>query len=237
MYRFIKDKKIILLLIFILFCAIKINFFRNLSDVISFPHDKRIVQTYGYCGGESIGYLIHLKNKYNIFDNPRIINYKHTAGNSWAIINTKNINNNSNKIILLNYPGHQFKVFLSKVSNELYKLNDLNFLSNKFLNIIALEISNENLVNNNIKMSLEIYTIDSNNYKKIIKVLDINEVKTSLDISINELNKTNKLFFKIQNLNNENKNIELSFLLKLKNKYNLKDYKIIEKNSNCYYIK
>ena len=86
-------------------------------------------------------------------------------------------------------------------------------------------------------MSLEIYTIDSNNYKKIIKVLDINEVKTSLDISINELNKTNKLFFKIQNLNNENKNIELSFLLKLKNKYNLKDYKIIEKNSNCYYIK
>jgi hypothetical protein len=237
MNKFIKDKKIILLLIFIIFFTIKINFFRNLVEVISSPHNKRITQTYGHCGNESVGFLIYLKNKYNILDNPKIINYKHTAGNKWAIVNTNNINNHSNKIILLNHPGDEFKVSLSKISDQLYELKDLDFLSNKFLSIIDLEISNENLVNTNIKMLLEIYTVDIYNTKKTIKILDINDLKTSLQISINEFDKGNKLFFKIKDLVKKNDNFDFSFLLKLKNKYNLKDYKIIEKNSNCYYIK
>jgi len=206
-------------------------------EVISSPHSKRITQIYGHCGNESVGFLIYLKNKYDIFDNPKIINYKHTAGNKWAIVNTSNINNHSNKIILLNHPGDEFKVSLSKISDELYELKDLDFLSNKFLNIINLEISNENLVNTNIKMLLEIYTIDNNNTKKTMRILDINDLKTSLQISVNEFDKGNKLFFKIKDLGKKNDSFDFSFLLKLKNKYNLKDYKIIEKNSNCYYIK
>jgi len=235
MYKFIKDKKIIILLIFIIFFTIKINFFRNLVEVMSFSYNKRITQTYGYCGGESIGYLIYLKNKYNIYDNPKIINYKHTPGNDWAIVNTNNINKNSNKIILLNYPGNELKVFLNKITNELYELKNIGFLFNKFLNIITLEIINENLKNTEINMSLDIYTINNNNVKKKIKVLNIDNSKTSLDVSFNEIDADDKLFFKIKNLNKDN-NIELSFLLNLENKYNLKDYKIIEKNSNCYYI-
>jgi len=237
MHKFIKDKKIIVLLIFIIFCTIKINFFRNLVEVISSPHNKRITQTYGHCGNESVGFLIYLKNKYNIFDNPKIINYKHTAQNNWAIVNTDNINNHSNKIILLNHPGNEFKVSLSKISDELYELKDLYFLSSKFLSITNLEISNENLVNTNIKMLLKIYTIDNNNTKKTIRVLNINNLKSSLQISVNEFNKDNKLFFKIKNLGKKNDSLEFIFLLKLKNKYNLKDYEIIEKNSNCYYIR
>jgi len=235
MYKFIKDKKIIILLIFIIFFTIKINFFRNLVEVMSFSYNKRITQTYGYCGGESIGYLIYLKNKYNIYDNPKIINYKHTPGNDWAIVNTNNINKNSNKIILLNYPGNELKVFLNKITNELYELKNIGFLFNKFLNIITLEIINENLKNTEINMSLDIYTINNNNVKKKIKVLNIDNSKTSLDVSFNEIDADDKLFFKIKNLNKDN-NIELSFLLNLENKYNLKDYEIIEKNSNCYYI-
>jgi hypothetical protein len=235
MYKFIKDKKIIILLIFIIFFAIKINFFRNLVEVMSFSYNKRITQTYGYCDGESIGYLIYLKNKYNIFDNPKVINYKHTPGNNWAIVNTNNINKNSNKIILLNYPGNELKVFLSKISNELYELNNIGFLFNKFLNIITLEILNENLENTRINMSFNIYTINKNNVKKKITVLNVDKFKTSLDISFNEIDEDDKLFFEIKNLNKDD-NIELNFLLNLENKYNLKNYKIIDKNSNCYYI-
>jgi len=237
MYKFIKDKKIIILLILIIFFAIKINFFRNLVDVMSFSYNKRITQTYGYCGGESIGYLIYLKNKYNIFDNPKIINYKHTPKNDWAIVNTNNINKNSNKIILLNYPGNELQVILNKNSNELYELKNIGFLFNKFLNITALEIINENLENTKINMSLVIYTINNSNVKKKIKVFNINNLKTSLDISFNEIDANDKLFFKIKNLGKKADNIKFSFLLKLKNKYNLKDYKIIDKNSNCFYIK
>jgi len=236
MYKFIKDKKIIILLIFIIFFAIKINFFRNLSEVMSFSHNKRITKTYGYCGGESIGYLIYLKNKYNIFDNPKIINYEHTPGNDWAIVNTNKINKNSNKIILLNYPGNELKVFLNKISKELYELKNIGFLFNKFLNIITLEIINENLKNTKINVLLDIYTINKKNVKKKIKILNIDNLKTSLDISFNEIDADDKLFFEIKNLNKKDDNTELSFLLNLENKYNLKDYKIIEKNSNCYYI-
>ena len=68
-------------------------------------------------------------------------------------------------------------------------MKDLDFLSNKFLSIIDLEISNENLVNTNIKMLLEIYTVDIYNTKKTIKILDINDLKTSLQISIDEFGK------------------------------------------------
>jgi len=235
MYKFIKDKKIIILFIFIIFFAIKINFFKNLVEVMSFSYNKRITQTYGYCGGESIGYLIYLKNKYNIFDNPKIINYKHTPRNNWSIVNTNNINKNSNKIILLNYPGDELKVFLSKISNELYELKNIGFLFNKFLNIITFEILNENLGNTKINMLFDIYTINKNNVKKKIKVLNIDNLKTSLDISFNEIDGDDKLFFEIKNLNKDN-NIEFNFLLNLENKYNLKNYKIIDKNSNCYYI-
>ena len=60
MLEYIKNKKIILLLILIIFCGIKTNVFKNLAEVIIFSHDKRIVKKYGYCGGESIGYLNNL---------------------------------------------------------------------------------------------------------------------------------------------------------------------------------
>jgi hypothetical protein len=204
-------------------------------EITSLSHDKRITRTYGYCGGESIGYLIHLKNKYNIFDNPKIINYKHTPQNNWAIINTKNINDHSNKIILLNYPGHESKIFLNKISNELYELKDIGFLFDKFLNITSLEILNENLKNTKKNMLLNVYSVNRKNTKKKIKSLNITNSKILLDISFNKIDIDNKLFFEIKNLD-KNENIKSKFFLNLENKYNLSDYKIIDKNSNCYYI-
>ena len=84
-------------------------------------------------------------------------------------------------------------------------------------------------------MLLDIYTINKKNVKKKIKVLNIDNLKTSLDISFNEIDADDKLFFEIKNLNKDD-NIEFNFLLNLENKYHLKNYKIIDKNSNCYYI-
>ena len=138
-------------------------------------------------------------------------------------------------LFLLNYPGNELKVFLSKISNKIYELKNIGFLFNKFLNIITLEILNENLENTKINMSLDIYTINKNNVKKKIKVLNIDNLKTSLDISFNEIDGNDKLFFEIKNLNKDDK-IKFNLLLNLKNRYNLKNYKIIDKNSNCYYI-
>ena len=78
-----------------------------------------------------------------IKDNPKIVNYIHTPQVNWAIINTKIINQNSKKFILLNYPGSKFKKNLIKNNNNLLELNDLDFLLNKFNEIESLEILNK----------------------------------------------------------------------------------------------
>ena len=97
-----KKSQILVLLILIIACAIKTNFFRNLAEVLLFKFEDRIENKYGFCSEESIGYLFYLKKKYQIRDNPKVINFIHTSQVNWAIINTKIINKNSNKFILLN---------------------------------------------------------------------------------------------------------------------------------------
>ena len=91
-----KKSQIIVLLILIIAVGIKTNFFRNLADVSLHKFDDRIINKYGYCSGESIGYLLYLKKKYQIKDNPKIVNYIHTPQVNWSIVNTNIINKNSN---------------------------------------------------------------------------------------------------------------------------------------------
>ena len=111
-YKNISQK--ILLLILILYCGINTNFFRNLAEIVLFKFDTRIKNTYGFCSEEIIGYLLYLKEKYEIKDNPKVVNYIHTPNVTWAIINTKKIDKNSKKFILLNYPGSEFKINLKQ---------------------------------------------------------------------------------------------------------------------------
>ena len=78
MVHFKKKSQTLLLLILIIIFSINTNFFRNLYEVILHKFDNRITKKYDYCIGESIGYLLHIKKKYQINDNPKIINYVHT---------------------------------------------------------------------------------------------------------------------------------------------------------------
>ena len=107
-----KKSQILVLLILIIVCAIKTNFFKNLAEVLLIKFENRIENKYGFCSGESIGYLLYLKKKYQIRDNPKVINFIHTPRVNWAMINTKIINKNSKEFILLNYPGLKYKTNL-----------------------------------------------------------------------------------------------------------------------------
>ena len=110
-----KKSLTLVLLILIIIFAINTNFFRNLTEVLLYRFDDRIRNIYGFCSNESIGYLFYLKKKYEIKDNPRIVNYIHVPNGKWAIINTKIINKNSDSFILLNYPGPEYKINLMKI--------------------------------------------------------------------------------------------------------------------------
>ena len=89
MLKYKKKSQTLVLLILIIICGINTNFFRNLAEVVLYRYDDRIINKYGFCSEESIGYLLYLKKKYEIKDNPKIVNYIHTSQVNWAIINTE----------------------------------------------------------------------------------------------------------------------------------------------------
>ena len=242
MFGYKKKSQILVLLILIIICGINTNFFKNFAEVILHKFDDRIVNRYGFCSGESIGYLLYLKKKYEIKNNPKIINYVHTPSVNWAIINTKNINKSSKKLILLNYPGSELKINLKKINNSLFELSDAYFFSkDKFSKIESIEILNNSNNFKKINWKLDLLTIDKYGNKKIVKGLNIKNILTeSLKIKLDILNKNlnlseKKLLFKIKNKNSTQ--IEnLQIYLILKNKYILEDFQIIDKINNCYYV-
>ena len=185
---------------------------------------------------------ITLKKKYEIKDNPKIINYTHTPNVNWAIINTRIIDKNSKKFILLNYPGPEYKINLKMISNNIFEPHDIKFFHDKFDKIESMEILNNSKKFKKINWELDVASIDRFGNEKIVKKFNIENfldenLKIKIDILNENLNlKEKKLYFKIKN-----KNIsaiqDLQINLIMKNKYILKEFQIIDAIDNCYYIK
>ena len=228
------DAKLIIIGILIILFFSNTNFYKNVIKIITKNYETRIIETYGFCGGESIGFLKFLKNKYKFTDNPKIINYVHTPQVNWAIINTNNINKIAKEKILLNYPGESININLEKINNSLFEFTDLFFFSNNFEELKKIIIIN----NPNNTLNLTIYTKDKLNLKKIIKTINYDpKLINMLNIRFDEidLNET-KLYFEISNdkfISENNKQIKVT----LENKFKFKKSEIIEKYENCYYIK
>jgi len=232
-----RNSQILILLILIIIFSINTNFYRNLYEIISYKFDNRITKTYGYCNGESIGYLLNIKKKYQINDNPKIINYIHTPGVNWAIINTKKINQKSNKLILLNYPGSNSIIKLKKISNNLFELVDAYFFKDKFSRIENVKMLNRTTNSKKLNWTINVYTIDKFKNKKNIKTLEEkknSDVKLKVNLDMN-LEEEQKLYFEIVNKDNINlDNLQLKVVLK--NKHILENFQIINKHDNCYYV-
>ena len=242
MLKYKKKSQTLVLLILIIICGINTNFFRNLAEVVLYRYDDRIINKYGFCSEDSIGYLLYLKKKYEIKDNPKIVNYIHTSQVNWAIINTEIINKNSKKLILLNYPGSEIKINLNKINNNLFELKDTYFFFDKFNKIKSIEILNNSRNFRKINWKLDVVTIDRSGNEKIVKEFNIkNFLGESLKIKLDILNESLNLRGKKLYLKIKNKNIakieDLKIYLILKNKYIFEDFQIIDKIDNCYYIK
>ena len=144
---------------------------------------------------------------------------------------------------MLNYPGSESKINLKKINNNLFELTNAYFFStDKFNKIESIEILNTSDNFKKINWELEMLTVDKYKNKKIIKKFDIeNILNKNLEIKLNILNENlnlneKKLYFKIKNKNTANID-DLKIYLIFKNKYILKDFQIIDKTDNCYYVK
>lgn len=223
---------LLILIIFFLFFSIKNNFFYNISQIIKFNENERISKLYGHCKGESIGYLKFVNNKINFKSNPKIINYDHTPPSLWSIFKSDYNNDDSDFIILLNYPGNEINLSLKKNNENLFEIKDVYFQSLISNNIKYL------IIKDNFSKSIEIefYELDMKN--KLSKVKTINLVKKNnekffeLNQNFNEFNvDDNRLFMKIKNVSNS------KIKIILENKYLIKNYNLINKYENCYVLK
>ena len=235
----IKDYILKIILSFvILFIFLINNTHRNIINILNNDHNKRINSVYGFCGNESIGYLRYLKKKYNFKKNPKIINYIHTPNVSWAIINPATINEKSDKIILLNYPGSNIDINFKKKKNNIYEIKNLSFYFDKIKEIKEIDIIFEN--NYNEKISIRTYTKNikdgkqfSKTFKKFLKLSD-SHFKFYLNMNIKEINSFDNLFLKIENLGDKNKIKKIK--INADNKYNIKNLKFLDNIDNCYLL-
>jgi len=230
----IHDNKIfyfisIILLIMIFF---KTSFISNFNNVLKSNENERITKLYGYCKNESIGYLRYLKKKYNIKSNPKIINYVHTPPNKWAIYDVTAQNTDSTRLIILNYPGNEINLKLSYYKKKIYELNDPYFYS------IISNLIGSLQIQNSIKENIDItfYLKDrSNNFQKL-KTINAKKDKNTNDYIINQTFDDFKIdelrfFLEIDGLDEKSK-----VTIKLRNKYNLENFKIIDQYQNCYFV-
>jgi hypothetical protein len=230
-----KNKKIITfstIFILILLLFLKTSFFKNLINILKFTENERIERIYGYCGGESIGYLKYLKNKYKIKTNPRVLNYEHTPPTNWSIYVAGAKDYNENQLILLNYPGQEIDIKLHHYKYNFYEFKDPRHYSILFKSLKKIKINN--FIEPNIEV--EFYIKDGSDKLsmlesiQIVKDLETNDFIMNQKLDVFKL-KEKRFFLKFNKLKKEKK-----IIATLENKYNLNNYKVLDKYKNCYFI-
>lgn len=233
-----KNKKKIIIYSVILLFLITTNFFINFYNLIRFNYDQRIVNAYGFCSRESIGYLNYIKAKYRFNHNIRVINYVHTPNVNWSIVNPRRINEYSNELILLNYPGRKIKIKLSENKINEYAINNFYFYLDKIKQNNYLEINSVKTTDlSNPKVEIIVQDSMGNIIKKMqitnFKIFE-NRIVYSTNINFEELKNSFNLYFRLSGINIKN-NTQIFFITE--NKYNVSNYKIIDNNDTCYYLK
>ena len=233
-----KNKKKIIIFSVVLLFLIATDFFRNFYNLIRFNYDQRIINAYGFCSRESIGYLNYIKAKYKFNDNIRVINYIHTPNVSWSITNPRKINEYSNELILLNYPGREIKIKLNQNKINEYTINNFYFYLDKIKKYNYLEINSVKTTDlSNPKIEIIIQDSMGNIIKDIqitnFKIFE-NRIVYSTNVNFEELKNSFNLYFRLSGINIKN-NAQIFFITE--NKYNVSNYKIIDNYNTCYYLK
>ena len=234
--KFKKNFGVLIISFLILSFIYNHNLFRKLYNIFIINIESRLTKKHGYCFRESVGFLRMLKKKYKFNFNPLIVNYENSVpSSSWSIYDNRNKTDKSHKI-LLNYQN-DLSLYFKPLNKVFYSENTINH-SNGISNIIF-DLKDKYIrIDSKIKIYRKTFNkkeiIYEENFHKLVennqiipiefKTKKINSVYASTfveipDLSDNQIGKINSI---ILNLNHE---------------FNLKDFTIIEKFNNCYYVK
>ena len=232
----LKKFNFLLILICLFFLMNKTDFIKDFYKVIKFNEPSRIVDRYGFCGGESIGYLKYLKEKFNFKSNPKIINFIHTPPTNWSIYDSKKNNFKSDFEILINYPGEEIDIKLPLFDKKFFLLKKNNYsLARSSKEIIKLDLKDKTIKN----LSIEFFSSD--NFKNKKKKFSLNIKKSDNKVFIIE-NSENRLDFGKKNIFlkiTSEKGIYTNDEVKLifQNRYQINTSKVLDNYQNCYLIK
>ena len=238
MINYLKLKKFNFLLILICLFVLmnRTDFIKDFSRVLKFDEPSRIVDRYGFCGGESIGYLKYLNEKFNFKSNPKIINFIHTPPTNWSIYDTNRINLKSNYEILINYPGKEIDIKLPLNDKQFFLLKKNNYsLKNSSKEIIKFYLEDKTIEN----LDIEFFSSENFKIKKKISSLNIKISDNNSFIIENSGNKLDfgkkNIFIKITSEKGIYKNDDLKLIFQ--NKYQLNRLEVLDNYQNCYLIK
>jgi hypothetical protein len=225
----------IIIFLFAIF-VISNSFPQKLNNIVKKNYQLRMIEVYGYCSGDSYGFLQMLKNKYNLEKNPTIINYKVLPNSIWAIYSPSK-KFNVNPKIFLNYPESLELVLFPNNNNIFINKSDIQFSSG--ITSISFELTERNI---QLDSDISIYKIVNNTKtdilkKKINQTISSNE-KIYINFKTENINsRWEKIYLEIKNLEKKNKNNIIKIRIQLEHKYDLSKFKILEKFENCYFIK
>ena len=218
------------------------NIFKKAFKIIKNEnYSKRIENTYGFCGGPSVGYLRFVKKKFKLDFNPEIINFANTPPSNWSIYDLK-LDKDKSKIILLNYKKN-FNFVFNKQGKNSWVYNDT-IQNTKSINKIEIKtINNDDTLIND---TLNLYKINSkwkyfSGEKKLIYKIKINQMINANPIIIDYETKHFNSYFEsflieFENLGNNNLDNIKNIILSSDNYINIENYKIINQENDCYYV-
>lgn len=133
MYKILSINKFFIKNILIFFIIMSIfhhqNFFKNFYEIITKSYNIRMLIAHGDCNGRGYGFLNHIKQNYELKNNPVVYNFNIEPDTSAVWINDVFKKKSLNNIILLNYSG-EIKKELKIHGNNINLLN-YNLIYNK----------------------------------------------------------------------------------------------------------
>ena len=230
------NKESIILIIFFIILLNKFNLFKNFYYLINKDFSTRLNKVYDFCGKESIGFLFYIKKKYEIKQSIPIKNYKISSNPSWIFYNGAKSKLDESKLILLNYKNES-KMKFEKIDDNSFKTN---FLPSDIDGIDRLTFkTKKKLKDQKFQVSIIHKVFEDKNVilKKKIVVNEDNEF--FLNFISKDLNiRTGNLYIELESLNNVPvNNMEIQTIISHNiTKFDLKEFNIVEKNSNCYLL-
>ena len=233
-YKFVNPKNLLVFTLLLVFLY-KIDFPRKFYNLISLNYDQRINKTYGYCSNYSAGFINYIYNKYKFDQLPQIIKYTGSRNPYWVISDIKN--KSKTDYIFIKYNNID-KINLRKEDNNyIYEFSYSNF--HKIPNHLSFSITEINQLNriDIFENEKKIFELDLKNFgleKKYFKINLNEEIKKYFSKNFHSQKKY--IFKPIFKDLSKNNSLD-TMLIHFKNKYDLKNFQIIDQYENCYYAK